>query len=400
MLKRRSKILKLSNRQYVNKKNDWKHLEINIKQKLEKINTKLKQCKGIQQRFQYLQLLEEQSQLIGRLEYIQHQKEVTKHTIDTTWSSYPYQESKRILKSGTQLNGQRLYPTSNNRRPRTIWERMSEDQEKMWKERRSAEMRYSVMYSGKTSVRKTNVDYCSECKVSCVIDREHARSYCPQCGEGGSIAVHLFEVKHRQKQKTTKPPPDTHTKKFLSQFSSAYTPPTLEVLDKLNKYYTNFHDRNSCKGRLSQAQLREFMNKIPGVPTSVKESSNRVMREIVADPIPFYQIEQLNDILHYRTLLLDTTSSSDCSTENTISRKSRPNTLLTRFIGLLIGLYQSRLFHNGKTTKNHIEHEKSMRAIIQQQIIQLQIDKTDCIQKQLKPKHSLQNMFDNMYPIS
>jgi hypothetical protein len=346
------------------------HLKINeVRKTLKKHLAELKTCVGPQKilRFKVLtRAIDKLNRSIQTLET--HSQEFRMHEmmaeIDNLNSVHRQNESDSIVSSLKVIKVQnRLYPAVKHKR--NVFDSMEQRDIDKWKNMRSYKKRYSVMFGKHVGNRINHVDLCRKCGVDCIVDKEHARSVCTQCGDCRVFASHIFDTKEVEKDEgiLTRQQSLSHMQKFSAQFERGYPCAPLDVLEKMYIQYNKFHFRDPSK--VQSCRTAQLMKSCPSISKIYKRAPDRISKELKAESVPEFSSQEINSLLNQRNRLR---LPEEIASENAKPKKSFNNQIYMRQLGRANGIEPSRLFPQAKTCKIHIERCRGLEqeCLIQQ----------------------------------
>ena len=236
----------------------------------------------------------------------------------------------------------RLYPPLAHKT--NIFNSMTNGVKTRWQTLRAYKKRFSLMYDKHMVERKNIIDYCADCGIDRIIDRESARSTCPQCGDCQVFASHIFDIKDMDRNEgvQTRNQSLTHMQKFMAQFERGYPCAPVSVLERLYIEFGKNHMHDPSK--VNSCTTARLMKNCPNIHRTFKRAPDRISKELRADSIPEYSPEETARILNQRNRLRLPEEIHDPSSKN---KKSYCNQIYLRQFGKSNNMPQSRLFPQG-----------------------------------------------------
>ena len=272
-------------------------------------------------------------------------------------------KSKDIKENIIDLKN-RLYPPIQSKK--NIFDSMENRDINKWKTLRSHKKRYAVMYNKDINQRTNSVDMCTKCGVDRIVDKESARSVCPQCGNCTIFASHIFDIKdvERDEGALTRQQSLSHMSKFSSQYERGFPAATENVLEQMFIKYSHTHIHDPAKVQSCRtAQLMKTCG--DSIPKIYRRAPDRLSKELRCESIPEYTPQEINNLLNQRNKLR---LPEEIKSNNTKHKKSFNNQIYMRQFGRANGMEISRLFLQAKTVKIHIERCRGLEreCMIQQ----------------------------------
>lgn len=142
---------------------------------------------------------------------------------------------------------------------------------------RHLEMQIATLTNTILPPRKNIVDECLLHKCKRVVDRENARTYCPECGESNMFQSHIFDRDHKESADLSHGGAMTQT---VSQPLFSFTP--AHVMEQVSIGFAKIHSTDPAK--VTVARTSQIMKNVK----SGRRSHSKIANEMKALPITFF----------------------------------------------------------------------------------------------------------------
>lgn len=226
------------------------------------------------------------------------------------------------------------------------------------------------------------VGTCLHCFGTCYMNRKESKMFCRRCATSNRFISTLFLKRDRDRDDNSSSSNSNNNssgttlimnnmKKFGEQWSSGFTPFTMDILEFMYQQY-RIYSHTSDPARVQTSRTYKLIDENketlkswsaqPGKFKSLRSllnSTDRLTKELRGDGIPVFQPKDLNLIYHVRRALGSFDHEEDKECKKTLS-----NAFFFRQIARIHGLNQGRLFQHVKTRQIFLKQARVLEKAL------------------------------------
>jgi hypothetical protein len=220
------------------------------------------------------------------------------------------------------------------------------------------------------------VGTCLHCFGTCYMNRQDSRMFCRHCATSNRFISTLFLKRDHDRDENATTPTSTvqimsNLKKFGDQWSSNFTPFSMDILEFMFQQYRLYtHTSDPARVQTSRTykliddkkNVLKAWSTQPGKLKSLRSllnSTERLTKELKGDGIPEFQPKDLNLIYHVRRALGPLENDGEKEGKKTLS-----NAFFFRQIARIHGLSQGRLFQHVKTRAIFVKQSRLLEKAL------------------------------------